>query len=379
MANDYYQTLGVARTASADEIKKAYRKLAHQHHPDKNQGDEGKFKEINEAYQVLSNPDKRAQYDQFGSTFQNAGRRGAGAGFEGFDFSNFSQGFGGGGDFEDAFDIFSDIFGGRTSRKPRRERGVDLEMDLELTFDEAVFGVEKEISVERTDTCEVCHGSGAQTGSKINTCSKCHGQGQIKITRKTILGQISTASICDLCEGTGKLPELVCPECRGRGIKKRTKILKVKVPAGVEDGQRIRVSGEGEVGYKGSNYGDLYINLNVAKHKNFRRQGAMIFSEVPISFYQAALGATIEIPVIDGRVSIKVPAGTQTGKEFRLKGKGAYILNSSSRGDHIVTVRVVTPTKLTKKEKDLFKNLAEESGESVNIDEGFWSRFASNS
>lgn len=381
MATDYYQILGVPKTASSEEIKRAYRKLAHQYHPDKNQGDETKFKEVNEAYQVLSNPDKRAQYDQFGTTFQNAGRAGGyGGGFEGFDFSNFAQGFGfngGGTEFEDAFDIFSDIFGGRSARRSRRERGVDLEMDLDLTFEEAVFGVDKEIIVEKTDVCENCKGSGAEPGSKINICSKCHGQGQIRTTRRTILGQMATVTTCDLCDGTGKVPEHACRECKGSGVRRRAKTLKVKIPAGVEEGQRIRIGGEGEVGYKGSNYGDLYLRINISPHKEFKRQGATIYSEVPVSFYQAALGTTLEIPIIDGRVTLKIPAGTQSEKEFRLKGKGSYILNSSGRGDHIVKVKVVTPTKLTKKEKELFKKLAEENGESVDIDEGFWSRFKS--
>lgn len=376
MAQDYYQTLGVGKTASADEIKRAYRKLAHQYHPDKDKGNEAKFKEINEAYQVLSNPDKRSQYDRFGSTFQNARGQGASAsGFEGFDFSNFAQGFGGGVEFEDAFDIFSDIFGaGR--RAPRRERGVDLEMDLNLTFEEAVFGVEKELKLEKTDACGRCHGSGAEPGSKVSTCPKCHGQGEIRTTRRTILGQVSSVATCDMCDGNGKVADRACSECRGSGRKRRAKTLKVKIPAGVEDGQRIRINGEGEVGYKGSNFGDLYLRVHVTPHPKFKREGPTVYSEVPVSFYQAALGAEIEVPTIDGSVKMKVPAGTQSEKVFRLKGHGAPVLNGSGRGDQMVTVHVITPSKLTRKEKELFKKLAEENGETVNP-EGFWERFTS--
>jgi molecular chaperone DnaJ len=378
MATDYYQTLGVAKSASADEIKRAYRKLAHQHHPDKDKGNEAKFKEINEAYQVLSDQTKRQQYDQFGTTFGQGGFSGGGGqgGFGGFDFSNFAQGFGGD---DDAFDIFSNIFGGRptASRRARRERGVDLEMNLSLTFQEAVFGVEKEISLEKIDACEHCQGSGAEPGSKISTCPKCHGQGQIRVTRRTILGQMATVATCDECDGSGKVADKACAVCKGSGQKRRVKTLKVKIPAGVENGQRIRVSNEGEVGYKGSNFGDLYLQMNVSGSPKFKREGATVFSEIPISFYQAALGATVETDTVDGMVKLKIPAGTQSGKVLRLKGRGAPILHGSGRGDHLVTVRVVTPNKLNKKEKELFKQLADEKGESVDVDEGFWSQFKS--
>jgi len=374
MAQDYYQTLGVAKTSSAEEIKRAYRKLAHQHHPDKDKGNEAKFKEINEAYQVLSDQNKRAQYDQFGQTFQNGSAgQGAGQGFGGFDFS---QGFGGV-EFDDAFDIFSDIFGGAGRRAPRRARGVDLEMVLELSFTEAVFGVEKELTIDKTDSCEACEGSGAEAGTKVSTCPKCHGQGQIRVTKRTILGQMASVATCDRCDGQGKVAEHACKTCNGSGQKRRAKTLKVRIPAGVEDGSRIRVSGEGEVGYRGSNFGDLYLQLRVAGDPRFKRQGPNIYSEAPISFYQAALGTEMEVETVDGKKTIKIPAGTQSGKVFRLKGHGAGILNSSNRGDHLVTVHVVTPAKLNKKEKELFKQLAEEKGESVNVDESFWDKFTS--
>lgn len=374
MAQEYYQTLGVSKSASADEIKRAYRKLAHEHHPDKDKGNEAKFKEINEAYQVLSSPEKRQQYDRFGANFQNSGGPASG-----WDFSNFTQGFGGGVEFDDAFDMFSDIFGGgqTATRRARRERGVDLEMEMYLSFEEAVFGIEKELSLEKADACARCKGSGAEPGSKILTCPKCHGQGQIHSTRRTIFGQMATSSTCDECDGSGKVAERVCAECKGSGHVRRMKTLKVKIPAGVENGQRIRVSNEGEVGYQGSNFGDLYLRLHVAGHKNFKREGATIYSEIPISFYQAALGAEVEISTVDGPVSLKIPAGTQTGKVMRLKSRGAGILSSPGRGDHLVIVHIVTPTKLTRKEKELFKQIAEEKGETVDVDEGFWSRFKS--
>jgi molecular chaperone DnaJ len=378
MAQDYYQTLGLAKGASQDDIKKAYRKLAHEHHPDKGSGNADKFKEVSEAYQVLSDPNKRQQYDQFGPGFQNAqGFRGGGGfnqGAGGFDYNDFAQGFGGSVEFDDAFDIFSDIFGGG-GRKSRRERGVDLEMQVDLDFNEAVFGVEKEISIEKKDACQTCEGSGAEPGAKVNTCPKCHGTGQIRVMRRTILGQMSTVGVCDRCEGSGKIPEVPCKDCQGSGIKRRVKTLRVKIPAGVDDGMSIRVTNEGEVGYKGSNFGDLFLKLNVAKPKNLVRDGQNTYTEVPISFYQAALGTQIETETVDGKVDVKIPAGTQSGKQFSLKGKGIPIISTSKRGDHIVTVKVVTPTKLSKKEKELFKKLAEENGESVNVDEGFWSKF----
>ncbi|HEX9503307.1 MAG TPA: molecular chaperone DnaJ [Patescibacteria group bacterium] len=379
MATDYYQTLGLSKSASADEIKKAYRKLAHEHHPDKDRGNEAKFKEINEAYQVLSDPSKRSQYDQFGSAFQN-GQGFSGAGnAAGWDFSDFARGFGfnqGNVEFEDAFDIFSDVFSGGGQR-PRRTRGVDLEMELDLTFDEAVFGVEKEISLEKKDACQRCHGTGGEPGSKISTCPKCHGTGQIKSSKRTIFGAMQTVSTCDECDGAGKVPDRACSECKGARTKRRVKTIRVKIPAGVENGQRIRITNEGEVGYRGSNFGDLYLRLTVQDHQNFKREGGNVYSEVPISFYQAALGTTIEAATVDGKVKVKIPAGTQSGKVFSLKGKGAPILNGSSRGDHFVTVKVITPTKLSKKEKELFKKLAEDSGESINEDEGFWGKFKS--
>lgn len=374
--SDYYSTLGLSKSASPEEIKKAYRRLAHEHHPDKGTNDAQKFKDINEAYQVLSDPDKRAQYDRFGSVGGRGFPGGAGGFNQGydFDFNNFNFGQQNAG-FQDAFDIFSDIFGGQGGQQARRERGIDLEMNLNLSFEEAVFGVEKEIALEKKDNCARCNGSGAEPGSKVETCQKCHGSGQIKIARRTILGNITSVGTCDRCEGTGKVPEHACQECSGSGQIRRIKNLKVKIPAGVENGSRIRMTGEGEIGYRGSKPGDLYLHLFVSKHSSFKRQGGDIYSEVPLSFYQAALGASVNIPTVHGEMKLKIPSGTQSGKVFRMKGQGAPIINSSSKGDHFVTVHVVTPTKLTKKEREIFKQLAEETGETVEVDESFWDRF----
>jgi molecular chaperone DnaJ len=377
MSQDLYSTLGVSKTATPEEIKKAYRRLAHEHHPDKGNGDSIKFKQINEAYQVLSDPNKRAQYDRFGSTYQDMGTGRGGFDPNNFDFGDFAQGFGFGGqqqDFGDAFDIFSDIFGG-SARRGSRTRGIDLEMDLTLAFEDAVFGVEKELVIEKKDRCVRCTGSGAEPGSKVSTCPKCHGTGQIRTTRRTILGTMAAVTTCDSCSGTGKVPDIACKECSGSGQLRQTKKIKVKIPAGVDDGSRVRITGEGEVGYRGSSNGDLYLRLHVKPHPTLKREVENIFSEIPVSFYQAALGTSVDVLTLDGQVKLKVPAGTQSGKVFRLKGKGVPIVNGSSRGDHFVTVRVVTPAKLTKKEKELFKKLAEEKGESVEVDDGFWSKF----
>ena len=386
MDRDYYQILGVGRSASKDEIKRAYRRLAHEHHPDKGSGEAAKFKEINEAYEVLSDEGKRAQYYQFGETFEQARARG-GAGFGGFggfaDFSDFVRGFGenysrgpfSGMEF-DFGDVFSDIFG--APRQARRQQGIDLEMELTVDFLDGVFGTEQEISLEKNAHCPACQGSGAAAGSKVVSCPKCHGTGQLTEHRRTILGSFQQVRVCDKCEGLGKVPEELCQTCRGRGIKKMTKRVKVIVPPGIDDGQRLKLTGEGEVGYRGSHPGDLYLVIHVRTHPEFRRQEFEIFSEVPVGIYQATLGAKVEINTVDGKVWLKIPAGTQSGNVLRLKGKGVPYLESTKRGDHLVTIRVVTPTKLTKKEKELFQKLAEERGESLDVDDGLWSKIKDN-
>lgn len=376
MSKNYYDILGVNKSATPEELKKAYRKLAHQYHPDKGSGNEEKFKEINEAYQVLSDKEKRAQYDQYGQTFEQAQRNGQGFGgfgggnpFEGFGFGGFNNA--GGMDF-DLGDIFGDIFGGRQQRQDRRNRGVDLEMTLKITFEEAVFGTEKTITLEKQNACEACKGSGAESGSKVITCPKCHGQGQIVTQRRTIFGNIQSATTCDRCDGEGKIPETACKICKGSGVMRGKKTLEVKIPAGIDNGQRIRVSGEGEVGYRGSNAGDLYLVINVAPHKDFIRDGFDLRKELPISFTQAALGATVQFATLDGEIELKIPAGTQAGKTFRVAGKGVPHINSAKRGDLLITVRVIVPSKLSKKETELIKQLAELQGETVEVNKSFW-------
>jgi molecular chaperone DnaJ len=373
MAKNYYDILGVSKNSSPEEIKRAYRKLAHQHHPDKGQGSEEKFKEVNEAYQVLRNEEKRRQYDTYGRTFEQARANGFGGGnpFGGdFGFGGFgnTQGF----DF-DLGDIFNDIFGGRQEREARRNRGIDLEMGLNINFEEAVFGVEKTVTLEKQDVCTTCGGNGAEPGFKVTTCPKCHGAGQIRVSRRTIFGQIESRIACDQCEGTGKVPEKPCHTCKGSGVLRRQKTISVKIPAGIDDGQRIRIAGEGDVGYRGSQPGDLYLAVRVKPHQAFKRDGIVLYYDLPISFIQAALGAKIRLQTLDGEIEVKVPAGTQAGTQLRIKGRGVPQLNNPERrGDLLITVRIVIPGKLTKREKELLKQLAEERGESVEVDHGFW-------
>lgn len=369
MAKNYYDVLGVSKSASEDEIKRAYRKLASEHHPDRG-GNAEQFKEINEAYQVLSNKEKRGQYDQYGQTFEDAQRQGGFGGGQGgygngnpfgggFDFGGFQGGFGGT-EF-DFGDIFSNIFGGGAgaSDSERRTRGVDLEMPLHISFEESISGAEKEVVLEKKNPCPRCGGNGAEPGSKIITCPKCHGSGQIKTQRRTILGTIATAVTCDRCEGIGKVPEQPCTECKGTGTKRGEKKIKVSVPAGIADGQRLRVSGEGEAGYRGSANGDLYILIRVKPNPEFQREGYNLHKPVNITFSQAALGDTIEVKSVKGPVKIKIPAGTQSGKIFRVSGYGVPYLNRTGRGDMFVNVTVKTPEKLSKKQKELLKQLAE--------------------
>lgn len=386
MAQNYYDILGVSKSASADEIKKAYRKLAHKYHPDKGEGNDAKFKEVNEAYQVVSNPEKRSQYDQYGQTFEQAQRNGGGpgygAGFGGFGGQNpFGGGFGGFGgegvEF-DLGDIFGDIFGSRESRQARRNRGIDLEMPLTISFEDSVFGVKKTITLEKKDKCKICDGTGAHPGTKVVTCPTCHGQGQIKTQRNTIFGAVSSAVSCDKCGGDGKIPESPCDNCKGEGVLRQEKTLEVTIPGGIDNNQRIRVNGEGEVGYRGSQAGDLYLLIRVKPHKDFARDGFNLHTEIPISFTQAALGSKVKVITLDGDIELKIPAGTQPNKVFKISGKGVTYVGSSKRGDLLVTVRVVVPNKLTKKEAELFKQLAELNGETVEVNKSFWESLKDN-
>lgn len=361
MGKDYYNTLGVGKNASQDEIKKAFRKLAHQHHPDKAGGNEAKFKEINEAYQVLGDPKKRAQYDQYGSAFEHAQAGGGFHGFEGFrDFSGFSNGF----DAENLGDIFGDLgdifgFGGRSQSRgrSRSRRGNDIEVSLTLEFLEAVFGTEKEINLRKTVECDKCKGSGAEPGTTVETCKTCGGTGQVASVQRTVFGNMQVKMTCRDCNGEGKVYKQKCSKCHGSGIMEDIVKLNVKIPAGIDNGESIRLSGQGEAGQKGGQYGDLYLKIRVNPDRRFKREGYNIISQVEISFVQASLGDKVEVETVDGPVDLKIPEGTQSGKIFILRGKGIPALHGRGRGDHLVEVIVKTPTKLSRKQKEMLKEL----------------------
>jgi len=342
MKRDYYEVLGVAKDADADAIKKAFRKQARQHHPDVKPGDkeaEAKFKEASEAYEVLSDPEKRQRYDQFG----HAG-------------TDPNQGFGGGGfgGFGDIFGDIFDMFGGGSRRQGPR-RGADLRYDMELTFEEAAFGVKKEIRVPRHESCDECQGSGAAPGTHPTTCSQCQGTGQVKVVQSTPFGRIQTSRPCNACRGVGKIISTPCPKCSGQGKVRKVRTLEIKIPPGAEDGLNLRLNGDGEAGDKGGVPGDLYVVISVKPHKFFQREGNEVFCEVPVSFVTAALGGEIEVPTLDGTVTMKVPEGTQTGTLFRLRGNGIPYRRGNGRGDQHVRVTVVTPTKLTERQKELLQ------------------------
>lgn len=356
MAKDYYDILGVSRNASDDEIKKAYRKLAHKYHPDKSGGDEKKFKEINEAYQVLSDKAKRQQYDQFGRTFEQARAEG---GFGGFDFSGF-PGFGEKGfDFEFGFggfeDIFSDIFGG--AKKRRKAYGRDIQVDLEISFEEMVRGTEKEISLYKKVKCEHCRGTGGEPGSKLKTCPTCQGSGRIKTTRRSFFGTFSQVSECPECQGEGQLYEKRCSKCGGEGRIKAEEKIKIKIPAGIQDGQTISLKGQGEAGEKGAPAGDLYLTIRVHPHAKFSRKGQDILSTEYVPFSTAALGGKVEIDTIEGKKVLKIPAGTQSGETFRIKGKGIPEFQGRGTGNHLVKVIVKIPKNLSREQKGLIEKL----------------------
>lgn len=352
MSKDYYKILGIEKGASQDEIKKAFRKIAHKYHPDKPTGDEEKFKEANEAYQVLGDEQKRAQYDQFGSgAFDGSGGFGGfnGQGFGGFDFSGFQGGAG----FEDLGDIFGDMFGGGRSRS-RERRGSDIQMDLDLTFEEAVFGVQKDVHLTKQAQCERCGGNGGEPGEGMETCKDCDGNGVVIGVQRTILGNMQTKRTCTTCQGTGEIPKKECTGCHGHGVERTSQTLTVTIPPGVENGAMLRVRGEGEA-IKGGRSGDLFVRLHVPKSKEFIRDGYNLIKEVEIGFTQAALGDTIEVNTVDGPVDLKIPSGTQSGSRFRMRGKG--VPHNRGRGDQFVIVTVVTPKKLSREQKKLLEEL----------------------
>ena len=353
---EYYDRLGVSKDASQDEIKRAYRKMSKKYHPDINKepGAEEKYKEVQEAYETLSDDQKRAAYDQYGPDGANAGFGGQG-GFGGFDGG---AGFGG---FED---IFSSFFGGGAARNPNAPRqGDDLQYRVNLSFEEAIFGAEKEVHYNREATCKTCSGSGAKPGTSPVTCGRCHGQGVINVDTQTPLGMMRRQVTCDVCHGTGQEIKDPCQTCHGTGHEKQSHKVSVKIPAGVETGQQIRLAGQGEAGFNGGPYGDLFVIINVNPSDKFTRDGSTIYYTLNISFVQAALGDTVEVPTVHGNVEMAIPAGTQTGKTFRLKGKGAPRLRGGSQGDQHVTVKIVTPTKLNDAQKDALLAFAKASGD----------------
>ncbi len=349
---DYYETLGIGKNASADEIKKAFRRKAVELHPDKQGGDEAKFKEVNEAYEVLKDTSKRQRYDQFG----HAGVGGASGGGDPF------AGFGGGQqganfDFGDLGlgDIFGSFFGGgQQQRQQRQARGNDVETRVEITFEQAVFGTEVEMRLGLEDTCSHCKGTTAEPGYELKTCDTCKGSGQVVTQTRTIFGNIQQAAICPTCHGTGKVPEKVCTVCHGKGTERRTQSIQLKVPAGIDDGATIRLREHGEAIANGPK-GDLYVHVRVKAHKQFTREGDLILSEAHVDMVGAALGIEMDVDTVDGKVRMKVPAGTQSGTDFKLSNHGVPHIRSESRGPHIVTIIVDTPTKLSKQQKELLE------------------------
>lgn len=363
MSKDYYKILGVEKTASQDEVKKAFLKLAHQYHPDKNGGKDDKFKEINEAYQVLGNEQKRKQFDQFGSTGPAGGfggGQGGYGGFGGFQNGGMNINMDDLGDLGEMFGGLGDIFGfggGRSSRKRGPRRGNDIEALLTVEFMEAIFGTEKEVTLKKKVVCEKCSGSGAEPGAKVETCTACGGHGRVRRVQQTILGNIQTEVACPSCGGEGKTVSQKCTACHGAGTVYDTVKFKVKIPAGVDNGGRIRLPGYGEAGEKGAGAGDLYLEIRVKPSDKFERDEYEILSEKEINFSQAALGDKVEIETVHGPVELKIPEGTQSGTVFKLKNKGVPYSDGRTKGDHLVTVIVKTPKNLNKKQKEALKEL----------------------
>ena len=359
---DYYEVLGVSRGASEDKIKKAYKKMARKYHPDLNPGDktaEEKFKEVNEAYEVLSDADKKARYDQYGhaGVDPNFGAGGFGGGFDGsFDFG-------------DLGDIFGSFFGGgfgggRRTNPNAPQRGESIRMSIAISFEEAAFGCEKAVTVERYETCDTCHGNGCAPGTSPEVCPDCHGTGTVQVRRQTPMGVFATSSPCPKCGGKGRIIHQPCKDCRGSGMVRKKKTIQASIPAGIDNGQTISIRGQGNAGKNGGPAGDLLITITVRPHELFRREGTSVLCEAPITFTQAVLGAELEIPTIDGKVKYTLPEGTQSGTTFRLKGKGIPSINGRGRGDQYVTVYIETPKNLNKEQKEALKKFAETMGES---------------
>lgn len=365
---DFYEVLGVGKTATDDDIKKAYRKLAKENHPDLNPGDksaEAKFKEISAAYETLSDSDKRARYDRFGHTDPQAAYGGGASygGFEDFDLSSIFESFFGGG------------FGGSSQRRNAPQRGESIRVSLNLTFEEAVFGCSKEITMNRIEKCDDCKGSGAADGSSPETCTACGGSGQVRTVRRTPLGSFQETSPCKTCGGRGHTIKNPCTSCRGAGLARHKVAITVNVPAGIDNGQTVSLRGQGNAGMNGGPAGDVLATVIIAPHKLFSRDGTSLHCEMPVTFAQAALGAELEVPTIDGKVKYTMPEGTQNGTTFRLKGKGVPSLNSKVRGDQFVHILVEVPTNLNKKQKDLLREFADQTSAQNPKNKSFWDKF----
>lgn len=375
---DYYEVLGLSKGASDDEIKKAYRQLSKKYHPDINKAPDAEehFKEITEAYEVLSDPQKKAAYDQYGHAGTDPSYGGAGG------FGGFGGGFGNGGFSSSGFGGFEDIFdsffggGGRSADPTAPRQGADLQYTIDLRFEEAVFGIEKEIKYNREDTCGTCGGNGAKPGTQPTTCHKCHGSGTINVERQTPLGRVMSRQTCDVCRGTGKEIKEPCTTCHGTGHEKKMHTVKVNVPAGVEDGQQMRLANQGEAGLNSGPYGDLYVIFQVEESDIFDRDGSEIYYELPLSFVQAALGDEVKVPTVHGDVKLKIPAGTQTGTNFRLRGKGAPKLRGGGTGDQHVKVKLITPKNLNEEQRTALRDFAKASNQSISEqqEEGFFDK-----
>ena len=358
MTKDYYQTLGVEKSASKEDIKKAFRKLAHEYHPDKKGGNETKFKEINEAYSILSDEKKRSEYDSYGRVFSGAGGNeptGAGAGFEGFDFSGFTSGTEGFQDF-DLGDIFGDIFNKGGQR--RVKRGRDISVDIELPFKEAVFGVDRKIILTKTSVCNICKGSGSKSGSDFVTCGTCSGKGKIREVRRSFIGSFNTERICETCQGKGKIPKEKCQKCHGSGIARGEQELSVKIPAGIEDGEMVRLSGAGEA-ISGGITGDLYIKVHITPHSTFKKEGYNLIMNLNVKLSDALLGGEYNINTLDGDIKVKIPEGIAFGEILRIKGKGV-VTNKNKRGDLLIKINIELPRKLSREARKAIEDLKKE-------------------
>ncbi len=366
MAKDYYETLGVNKGASKDELKKAFHKLAHKYHPDKNKGDDSKFKEVNEAYQVLSDDGKRSRYDQFGSADGPAGfggghSHGQQGGFGGFDFSGFQQGQGGVEfDMGDLGDIFGDFFGGGMRRGSQQARGRDISTEIDLSFEDAFFGVKRSVLLNKQSMCDTCKGTGGKPGTKMDSCKTCNGQGKVREMKRSILGTFESVRACDTCHGSGKVPNEKCTECKGHGVHKKEETIEIAVPAGINNGEMIRMTGMGEAVAHGQT-GDLYIKVNVRPHKTFKRDGSNLVMDLEVKLSDAILGFPYKLQTLDGEMEVNIPEGVHHGELLRVRGKGVPQQNSMSRrGDIILRIQIKMPTKLSKKAKELVEKLKEE-------------------